>query len=187
MIQALILIVLMLSTLTVCALSVWGIFLIITSRGFSTAPTVSSVGPGRDVLVADIAERLKNAPDQQTVMDLGSGYGTLLLPLARQFPNHRFVGYEWGWTGYLVSRVRGAGLRNLTFYRRDLFTADISNADVIILFLMRFLMPRLKQKCHAEAKKTAVIYARRFKFPDIRPTREITLPDKDTIYIYNRV
>ncbi len=178
-------IVLLLSLIPVCVLGIWGVFLLVTSRGFSTAPTVASTGAAKKALLTDIGARLTRAKKTQTVMDLGSGYGTLLIPLARQFPQHHFIGYEWGFVAYCICKIRCIGIKNITLYRRDFFTADISNANIIVLFLIPFLMKRMEQKCQAEARTKTIIYANRFKFPTWQPNREIALTDSfNHIYIY---
>ncbi len=178
--------VLLLSTLFVFILGVWGTFVLLTSRGFSTAPTVASSQMVQDALLSDIKAKLARTKKTQTIMDLGSGYGTLLIPLARQFPNHRFIGYEWGFIAYFISRIRCARFKNITLYRRDFFTADISKANIIILILIPFLMKRMEQKCVAEASAQTTVYSNRFAFPTVKPTRKITLKDAvNHIYVYD--
>ncbi len=174
-----------LSCFVVCGLGIWGVFLFITSHGFLTAPTVSSSGLVKEALLTDISHYLARVTKPQTIMDLGCGYGTLLMPLAKRFPHHHFVGYEWGFLPFYIARLRTKKTPNITLYRRDFFTADIRNANIIILFLIPFLMERIEQKCVSEAKKNTLVYAIRFPLPNTKPMREIKQGSAfNTVYIY---
>ena len=121
----------------------------------------------------------------KVVMDLGSGWGSLLLPLAKQFPEHTFIGIEYGRIPYIVSCFRARNLKNLQFIRQDFFASDISEADVIFLFLLTSTMAKLSQKCIKEAKHNAVAYANRFPIQGKEPLQKVSFgSDYETFYIY---
>ena len=65
-------------------------------------------------------EKLEKSKKSMTVIDLGSGWGTLLLPLARNFPQHKFIGYEISKLPFIVSTWRGRNYQNLMFYKKDI-------------------------------------------------------------------
>lgn len=155
------------------------------SSGFMhSSPPVPSCGKVKDAMLKDVAEYLKNKKGK-VVMDLGSGWGTLLLPLAKQFPQHTFVGIEYGRIPYMISCLRAKRFKNIKFYRQDFFNTDISQADVIFLFLLTSTMAKLSNKCITEAKKGAYAYVNRFPIQGKESEREVSLGSKYyTYYVY---
>ena len=169
------------------AISITGIIVIyfmINSCCMHNSPPVPSSGKTKTAMIEDVTHLL-NKKKNQVVMDLGSGWGTLLLPLAKKFPQHHFIGVEYGLLPYLVSKLRSRNLQNLTFYHQNFFNTDISKADVILMFLLSHVMPKISTKCQSEAKEGALLYANRFPIPNIKATHKISLGSKyDTYYIY---
>jgi len=166
-------------------LSIVFIYLTVNAGFMHTSPSVPSSGKVKDALIADVAERLEKSAKPLTVMDLGSGWGTLLLPLARRFPQHNFVGIEYSRLPYIVSRLRARKLGNMQFLRQDFFQSDIAQADIVFLFLLPSTMQKLAEKCHNELKAGTLIYANRFKLPSDQPLKTISLgSDYYTYYIY---
>lgn len=102
-------------------------------------------------------------------MDLGSGWGTFLVPLAHKFPQHKFVGIEKAFLPYWVTKIRTRKLKNVSIYQEDFFKSDISDADIVILFLLQHIMPKIQKKCFDEMKKGKIIFVNRFPFTKITP------------------
>ena len=166
-------------------ISVVFIYLTVNAGFMNTSPSVPSSGKVRDALISDVAARLEKSTESLTVMDLGSGWGTLLLPLAHRFPQHKFVGIEYSRLPYAVSCLRARKLANMRFLRQDFFKTDISSADIIFLFLLPSTMQKLADKCHNELTKGTLIYDNRFKLPSTEPAQTISLgSDYYTYYIY---
>lgn len=168
----------------VFTLSIIGIYFFISSKGFQTAPPVPSSGRVKQALLNDISQKLQNC-SAKTVVDLGSGWGTLLIPLAQKFPQHHFIGIEKAFFPYIISLCRTYRLKNIHFCRQDLFLYNISEADIVIVFLMELLMPRITDKCQAEMKKDSLLYSNRFPLTNMSPTDKIIIhSDYETIYKY---
>jgi len=171
-------------TLIILCTGVMVLYFAINSGFMHNAPPVPSSGKVKNFMLKNVAQILKKKKNQ-TVMDLGSGWGTLLLPLAQQFPNHSFVGIEYGWLPYLISKFRARKMKNIKFYRQNFFNTDISKADIIFLFLLSHLMKKISMKCQAEAKTGTLLYVNRFPIPDMKPEKEFFLGSKyDTYYVY---
>ena len=165
--------------------SLLGIYWLISSCGDRYAPPICCCGKLKEGLLADISDYLEKAPAGKTLVDLGSGWGTLLLPLAKRFPQHKFVGVERAFTPYHVSCVRGRGLSNLEFIKGDLFDYHLGKIDVAISFLIGFIMPAITQKFKDELPKGAIVYAPRFPLADIKPDRVVDLGNKmETFFVY---
>ena len=170
--------------LVISFVGIASIYFMLNSKFMRNSPPVPSSGKVKVAMIDDVAQILKKKSDQ-LVMDLGSGWGTLLLPLAKKFPNHHFIGIEYGCIPYWVSKFRSRKMKNITFYRQDFLNSDVSKADIIFLFLLTKTMAKIKVKCQTETKEGALLYANRFSMPGMKPKREISLGSKyNTYYVY---
>lgn len=145
----------------VLILSLVSVYLCIGSCFFYFSPSVPSTGLNKKCILKEVQKQLSQK-ENLTIMDLGSGWGSLLLPLAQTNPKHLFVGIERGYLPYLVSRWRGRKYKNIKFYHENFFYFDISNADIILLFQLTHLMKKITGKCRQECHKGCLIYANRF-------------------------
>ena len=70
-------------------------------------------------------------------MDLGSGWGNLVVNFARKYPNHRVVGYELSLIPFLVSYFLKIvfQLKNLALKRRNFLHEDFQDNVVFICYL----------------------------------------------------
>ena len=91
--------------LVISLIGIASIYFMLNSQFMRNSPPVPSSGKVKIAMIEDVAQILKEKSDQ-LVMDLGSGWGTLLLPLAKKFPNHHFIGIEYGCIPYWVSKFR---------------------------------------------------------------------------------
>lgn len=98
------------------------------------------------------------------VVDLGSGDGVVCIHLAKELGINA-VGYELNPWLVVFSRVwaRYSGVANLcSFHRQDLFKADVSKDDAVVLFVVPSMMNALEAKLKNELKEDAKVYALRF-------------------------
>lgn len=170
--------------IAILAVSVVFIYFTVSCGFMHSSPPVPSCGKVKKAMMEDAASYLAEKKGL-VVMDLGSGWGSLLLPLAKKFPEHTFIGIEYGFIPYVISCWRARKLKNLRFKKEDFFESDISNADMIFLFLLTSTMEKLSKKCIAEIKSSAIIYANRFPMQGIKPTKKVSFgSDYETYYIY---
>ncbi len=159
-------------------------YLMVSSKFMCDSPAISSCGKVKIAMIEDVSRILEKRTNQ-VVMDLGSGWGALLLPLAKKFPQHRFIGIEHAYIPYFISKIRSRKMANISFYRQNFFDTDISKADVIFLFLLNHVMRKLKLKLKKEAKKETLFYANRFPIPGVKANKEVSFGSKYyTYYIY---
>ena len=131
-----------LMTIVICLIllvSIVAIYFFVSSCFMRYPPPIPSSGQLKEKVLEGIREYLQNS-DSMTFMDLGSGWGTLLIPLAKQFPQHRFIGVERVFVPYFFSKLRSHNLKNLSFIHGDIFKTDISQTDMVFCFLMQKLM-----------------------------------------------
>jgi len=114
--------------------------------------------------VIDTMFRMAGVTAKDTVFDLGSGDGRVVLYAARHF-QARGVGIEIESHRVAEARAaaRAAGLsRRVRFIEQDLFKADLKSATVVYLYLYTAVMTRLKPKLLAELKPGSRVVAYQF-------------------------
>ncbi|WP_156516825.1 methyltransferase [Paraburkholderia caribensis] len=106
-------------------------------------PTLSS----RKSEVNDVIALLKrfNLSRRAVIIDLGSGWGTLVVALARAFPEATVEGIEISLFPYLISRLRTHGQFNVSLKWGNFFHDDLGRADAIVCYLMPAVMPNVSE------------------------------------------
>lgn len=82
-----------------------------------------------------------------SIIDLGSGWGSFVIRIAKRNPQREVVGYElsllpW-FTSILLKKV--LGLKNLTLYRQNFYNVNLSGASVLVCYLYPEAMVRIKK------------------------------------------
>ena len=124
--------------------------------------------------------RLAEVRPGETVFDLGCGDGRVLVAAARKV-GARAVGVEVDCGRYLWSLavITVLGLhRQVRVIRADLFTVDVSSADVVFSYLLQDTNDRLKDKLRKELRPGSRIVSNTFHFsglPLIRTDEDLKL------------
>jgi hypothetical protein len=128
-------------------------------------------------------------PQDKPLIDLGSGWGTLVIAVAKKYPHQQVIGYELSWFPWIVSVARKyfLGLDNLTLYRKDFTKADLSSGSVLFCYLFPQGMVTLHEKLEAELSCETYIVSSTFALPKTKPTKTIKLNDiyQTNIYKYH--
>lgn len=104
-----------------------------------------------------------------TLYDLGSGDGRILITAARRF-GARAIGVEIDPARCLISKTRIliAGVGRLATVRcGNMFSADITDADVVVCFLLQPTNERLEAKLLAELRPGAKVVSCVHTFPHL--------------------
>lgn len=114
---------------------------ILLYQGVTGVPPMSSSAAE----TADVVRLLSQAgfKDQDVVYDLGCGWGTLVVALAKAFPDARIRGIELSPLPYWVARLRTGRLPNVTLHRANFYDCDLSDAAAVTCYLMIGKMPKL--------------------------------------------
>ncbi len=107
------------------------------------------------------------------VYDLGSGDGRLL-NLALKQGAQKAIGYEINPYLVLVSRLRFffSPFRKITqVYLKNFWQANLSDADVVLIYLLPWRMEKLKQKLLTELQPGSLVVSNSFIFPGWKPIR----------------
>ncbi len=114
---------------------------ILIYQGITGVPPLSS----NSVEAADVVALLKQAglAEQAVVYELGSGWGSLVIALARAFPKAHIRGIEMSPIPYWVSRIRTHKMSNVLLRRGNFYGFDLTDAQAVTCYLMIKPMPKL--------------------------------------------
>ncbi|MCW8952033.1 MAG: hypothetical protein OQJ87_00970 [Rhodospirillales bacterium] len=98
------------------------------------------------------------------ICELGAGWGSLAFPLARRFPKSTVIAYELSPLPWLFIHIRRAlsGPENLIVRHADFLGADLTDADIVVCYLGRTVMERLKPKLERELRDGSVVVSHTF-------------------------
>lgn len=113
----------------------------------------------------------------EQVIDLGAGDGRVLEAIKHRYPQVKASGCEVVPTIWLLAIVRAFVRRSgVRLALRSMFKEDLSQADVVVLYLFPTLMKRLEEKFDHELKPGAYVVTHTFGFPNRTPLRTVRLP-----------
>ena len=147
---------------------IWLLLLLLVSlmfgvTGISGAPWV----PARKI---DIQPLLRDAKLHKgdLFIELGCGDGRLLAAAADH--GAKAIGYELNPILWCIAYLRNVGRRQVSVRLGNFWSVDLSQADVVMAFLVPRTTPRLAKKAK-ELKKGARLVSYIFPLPNRTPTR----------------
>ncbi|MGM0435282.1 MAG: methyltransferase [Pseudomonadota bacterium] len=144
-------------------------------------PPMPSLGRAPKAMLELAPER----PDG-TIVDMGSGWGTLAIRFARRFPQTPVVGYEVSFFPWLVSVLLARLLRleNLHFHRRDFREADLDGVEVLLCYLMPGGMQAVQQRLERDPGSVRWVISHCFALRGREPETVSELPDLYATRVY---
>ncbi len=123
---------------------------------------------------ADIDTALSVLKKGDTFIDLGFGNGEVLQAAAKRKAK-RVIGYELDFVRFFKTklRVQQDGYRRYTLKYADIWSADLSEADVVFTFFTVIHMNRLYEKAKREMKKGSWFISYVHPIPGVKPTRKV--------------
>ena len=137
--------------------------------------------------VVDAMLQLGDVKATDVVYDLGSGDGRIVIAAAKKY-GATGVGFEID--PALVKKARenavAAGVSGrVRFVAQDLFTADLSRATVVTLYLLQSINERLRPKLVRQLKPGARVVSHVFNMgPEWPPEKTITV-DRSRIFLWS--
>ncbi|MCE3203996.1 class I SAM-dependent methyltransferase [Paenibacillus sonchi] len=148
-----------------------------------------------------VAGEVNRVPGYGTIVEAGSGWGTLGLDIIRHCPGKRLTGIEnsslplWGSQLLALIAARLPHTRNsgeplqgrLRFIRGNIYRGSYADADMVICYLFPGAMERLAVKFRQELPPGAVVISVFFALPDMQPVRTVTCRDtlQTKLYVYS--
>jgi len=135
-----------------------------------------------------IREIDKEQADNGAIFELGSGWGNLLIPLAKTYPEREVVGYELSLMPWLASVMlkQLLGLKNLQVLRKDFLLADLTRASVLLCYLFPGGMNNIERKLNADAGEVRYLISNNFALPSHSPSKTLQIDDfyRSPVYLY---
>jgi hypothetical protein len=172
--QIILLVTVLLATMSIVAFSV--------SNGISPMPS------SRKALAA-ILQMIKETGPGGSIVDLGSGWGTLCFAVAHAFPDKEVYGYENSPVPYMYCLSINLLLRrkNLRFFCRNFHTAALHETGLVYCYLYSGAMEKLTLKFEQELRPGTVVISNTFAVPLWKPQRVAILKDMYRTKIYLNV
>lgn len=132
---------------------------------------------------------LAQLTDQDIVYDLGCGDGRFLIQAAQQY-HCRGVGIDIDPQQLQKARqaAKKGGVESfLTFRQENLFNANITEATVVILYLLPHLNLRLRPHLFQQLRPQTRIISHQFDMDNWLPNKTLHLPDSEeesTLYLW---
>lgn len=125
--------------------------------------------------VVDAMLALAEVGPKDTVYDLGSGDGRILIAAVKKYNAKRAVGVELNHSRVelAMDNAKTAGVADRVEVREgDLFEADIHDATVVTLYLLSSVNERLKPKLLSDLKPGTRVVSHRFDMGDWKPVKQ---------------
>lgn len=136
--------------------------------------------PTPQVVVDRMLELARIRPGE-TVIDLGSGDGRIMIEAASRYGARGFgVDLDPRLVKLSNEAAKSAGVADrVKFFRRDLFKTDFHEANVLTLYLLPDVNLALRPKILAELKPGSRVVSHDYGMGDWRPDAEETIPAPD--------
>lgn len=135
--------------------------------GVVPMPTVASV---RAQMIELLPQKIEG-----DIWDIGSGWGGLLIALAKKYPDNAVLGYELSPLPYFVCRFRIwlGRYNNTLLYRSDFSQENFNNVGAILCYLTHQHIKNLEVKFIQEMPKTSILISSTFPLPNKKPDQNI--------------
>lgn len=147
-------------------------------------PAVPYVPTPEEVVMGML--ELANVGREDTLYDLGSGDGRLVITAAQKFGAKRGVGVEInpGLVNQSNENARQAGVSDrVRFIEQDLFQTDFSEASVVTLYLLPKINLALRPKLLSNLKPGSRVVSHAFPMGDWKPDKRATINNR-TAYLW---
>ncbi|HEY2494463.1 MAG TPA: class I SAM-dependent methyltransferase [Paenibacillus sp.] len=162
-------------------IAVLSIIYVSLRNGISPMP---SSAPVRQAVTAE----MKKWTRRKSIVEAGSGFGTLALHMGRHMTDSHVIGLENSriplWISRLLARLDNCS--NVSFIRRDLYTYTYEDVDVVVCYLYPGAMKRLSTIWSGSLSPGAQVISVCFALPDWQPDRVIMCKDiyHTKVYVY---
>ena len=121
-----------------------------------------------------IVRRMLNLADTkpgERLIDLGAGDGRIVITAASEY-GAKALGVELHPERYAIIRNSATSLKpNLHVIRQNFFQTDLSNADVVTMYLLPSVNEALRKKLERELHSGARVVTHDFSIPEWTPAR----------------
>ncbi len=126
--------------------------------------------PSKDNRIKSIL-KLASPKKKDKIVDLGSGDGRIVIAFAKK--GYEAHGYEINpWLVlYSIINAKISGAKTAHFHFGNFWSKDLSKYNIITLFQIGYIMPKLEEKIRKECKNKTKIVSNKWTFPNIKPKK----------------
>ncbi|HLD07709.1 MAG TPA: methyltransferase [Candidatus Peribacterales bacterium] len=111
-----------------------------------------------------------NIKGNEIVYDLGCGDARLLIAAKKKYPNIRAIGYELPLGVWLLAKLRVVfSKQDISIRLGNFLKANLSDADIVFLYLVPEVMKKLTEKMERELRKGTRVVSHGFELPGKTP------------------
>lgn len=143
------------------------IYAFIRSKMGKYPPYVSTRKGMVKLLAKETEFILADESTPKNVVEPGCGNARITICLAKKYPNHSFVGYEWDWVPYLLAKIKSCRLKNVKILRQNFMTADYTKTDLAILFTGNEIAQELGEKLKNDMPAGAYVVSESFEMKQL--------------------
>ena len=122
----------------------------------------------------------------QMLMDLGCGDGRVLRQAYKNY-GVRAIGFEVNLLAYLKARMLSIGMKGVKIKRKNFWTQNLAEADVVFCYLYPDVLKKLAAKLQTELRPGTLVVSCNFAMPGFNPLT-VLRPEgalhSDPLYIY---
>jgi SAM-dependent methyltransferase len=118
------------------------------------------------------------------ILDLGCGFGGVMLALRHLRPQLRIIGVELAPLPSWLAKIRLRRDANSTVHRRDFWNEDFSGYDVVYAFLSPAPMERLWDKVQAQMRPGTLFVSNSFIVPGVAPDLTLPVTSGSALYVW---
>ena len=133
----------------------------------------------------DRLNKLVSLSEGDSFVELGCGNGRVCRAVLENNPGARVVGVELSIAQYLVARLQSAS-KPIRYYFQNVFKHDLSQYDVVYMFLMPETYEKMVPKLEAEVKPGAQVISYVWPIPGWEPELVDKKKDALDLYVYRR-
>lgn len=145
---------------------------LLSTRKGKYPPYVPTVGKRKRTAIEKLSKIMESSKKKLVFMDLGSGIGDVVIPMAIKFHKHEFIGVDWSRLLVWVARKRSVKLKNVKFLCGDMMQQDFSKVDVFYCFIIPQFEKVLSEKIVKEGKKGSFVITNGANFENMELIEE---------------
>ena len=139
--------------------------------------------PTQDKIILRAGENLQ-LNSQDVVYELGCGRAKFLRSLVKKFPEAEYIGIEYSFLPYLLSRFQLLFTPgHIKIIKHNFFTVDLRRATLLYFYLLPETMERLSAKIKKECRPDTKVISYQFSLPDL-VLDKIVIDQNRRLYFY---
>ena len=160
---------------------------------------IDSIARGHDLPTSQRATKvlfkiISGRKNARNFYDLGCARGALACRIKRKFPTIDVYAIDNNSARVFFAKIRAFLFwQNIKFLRKDIFDVNLSNADIIYIYLWYDIIPLLEKKLQKELKQGAIVITNTSNFPTWKPAQKIVTypkasktPNFETLFVYQK-